>query len=62
MSKTHRRMLDEIKKEERKLEELTKLKTEKLVKYRRAEFWIRDQQEEYRAVVRDYNRIKHEIK
>lgn len=62
MSKTHRKMLDEIKKEERKLEKLAKLKTEKLVKYRKAEFWIKDQQEEYQAVVRDYNRIKHDMK
>ena len=45
-----------------KIEELIKIKTQALVRYRKAEFWIRDNKEEYYEVVNDYNSIKFTVK
>jgi len=50
-----------IKKNEAIVEKTSKAKVEALVRARRAEFWIKDQQEAYEESVEDYNRSKFRV-
>jgi len=60
MKKTNKKTKLEktIEKHEKMIEALIDSKTKALVRAKRAEYWIKDQQEGYQEVVRDYNKAK----
>ncbi len=61
MKKKMTKLEKTIKKHEKLVEEIIADKTKALVRAKRGEYWIKDQQEAYQESVEDYNRSKYEL-
>ena len=61
MTKIETKLDKEIKKNEKILEGIIFHKTKALVRAKRAEYWIKDHQEEYQKVLKNYNRSKFSL-
>ena len=62
MKKQKNKLQKTIEKHEAIIEDMTKAKTDALVKARRGEFWIQNNQEEYNNVVDHYTLVRSKIK
>lgn len=61
MIKKMTKLEKQIKKHEKLVEEIIADKTKALVRAKRGEYWIKDQQEAYEESVEDYNRSKFKL-